>query len=313
MVRIIQAQLTQDDLSELIKQKAFDLGFTACGIASATRLVSYDDRFSRWLEDGLHGSMAYMANNKEKRLDPRELLPGAKSVIVVALNYFPETVSQEPLRVSKYAYGKDYHYVIKEKLNLLIQYLHKLVPGTESRGFTDSAPVLERAWAVEAGLGWTGKNACLIIPKKGSFFFLAEIITSMELKPDMPFTRNHCGSCTNCMDACPTRAIISPGRIDARKCISYLTIEHKETIPHDIKKIGQGWIFGCDICQDVCPHNRFSTPANEPAFTPLNNMHQWPADQWRNLEKGDFKKIFIKGGSPISRIRYEKLQSNIPD
>ena len=313
MVRIMQAQLTQDHLSGQIKQKAIELGFTACGIASATRLVSYEDRFNRWLDDGLHGSMAYMERNKEKRLDPRELMPGAKSVIVVAQNYVPETASKEQLKVSTYAYGKDYHYVIRDKLTLMIQYLHELVPGTESRGFTDSAPVLERAWAVEAGLGWTGKNACLIIPKKGSFFFLAEVITTMKLEPDIPFTRNHCGSCTNCMDACPTRAIISPGRIDARKCISYLTIEHKEAIPHDIKKIGQGWIFGCDICQDVCPHNRFSTPANEPAFTPLNNMHQWPDDQWRNLEKSDFKKIFIKGSSAISRIKYEKLKSNMPD
>ncbi len=312
MVRIMEAQLTKYDLSGRIKQKAFELGFTACGIAKAARLVQYEDRLSRWLEDGLHGTMAYMERNREKRLDPRELMPGAQSVIVVAQNYFPATASQEQLKVSKYAYGKDYHYVVKKKLDLLIQYLKELAPGTESRRFTDSAPVLERAWAVEAGLGWTGKNACMIIPKKGSFFFLAEIITSLDIEPDLPFTKNHCGNCTRCMDACPTKAIIRPGRIDARKCTSYRTIEHKEAIPQEIIKNSQGWIFGCDICQDVCPHNRFSTPTNEPEFTPLSDIHQWSADQWQNLEKSEFKKIFVKGSSPISRVRYEKLKSNIP-
>ncbi len=301
------------DLSALIKQRAQSLGFDACGIARAQKLESHEVRFNKWLEHGFHGSMDYMTRNLEKRLNPGELLPGAKSVIVVTQNYFPQKNNQESQRISKYAYGVDYHHVIKKKLGMLIQYMEELAPGIQSRGFTDSAPVLERAWAVEAGLGWTGKNACMIIPKKGSFFFLAEIITTLAIEPNLPFTKNHCGNCTRCMDACPTGAIVSPGQIDARKCLSYLTIEHKEAIPREVKENNKGWIFGCDTCQDVCPHNRYSTPHTEPAFTPLHGIDTWTTQQWEHLEKSAFKAIFVKGSSPLGRVRYEKLKSNMQE
>lgn len=327
-----------------IKNKARELGFDACGIARAGLLHGYQERFDLWLDRGFHGSMAYMERHRDKRLDPRELLPGARSVIAVAQNYYPtknfqpndgqaqrgvsghghsqlsgqecagneayrQTVSHP--RVSIYAYGQDYHVVIKHKLKALIQYMEKLAPGTQSRGFTDSAPVLERAWAVEAGLGWTGKNACLIIPQKGSYFFLAEVITTLELEPDRPFLKDHCGRCTRCIDACPTKAIVEPGQIDARRCISYQTIENRGSIPREIREQNPGWIFGCDICQEVCPHNRFATPCREPAFEPLHGISEWPAERWKALTKAAFKRMFVKAGSPIGRVTYEKLMDNI--
>lgn len=330
---ILDAGKNMANPSEIIKQKAFELGFAACGVARATRLAGYEDWYKQWLKNGSHGTMDYMERHLEKRLDPQQLFPGAKSVIVFAKNYFPSATAKnnpvnldhqiqtnnrddrdsQPINIAKYAWGRDYHYVIKETLRNITDLLEVLAPGTKSRAFVDSAPILERAWAIQAGIGWTGKNSCLIIPKKGSFFFLAEIITTLELTPDNPFDKNYCGSCTRCMDACPTQAIVNPGQIDARKCISYLTIEHKESISPEKKQQCRGWIFGCDICQDVCPHNRFARPNHEQAFTPINDIHTWPAHQWKTLEKKDFKKIFIKGGSPISRVKYEKLLSNLPD
>ncbi len=311
-----------------IKQKARELGFDACGVARVTKLASHEAPFSRWLEQGFHGSMAYMERNFEKRLDPGQLFPGAQSVIVVAQNYFPsitrpltpehppEKQGVRPLadlstfKISKYAWGKDYHYIIKEKLATLIQWLHAQAPGTASRAFVDSAPVLERAWAVEAGIGWTGKNTCLIIPKKGSFFFLGSVITTLALEPDEAFTKNHCGNCTRCMEACPTGAIVAPGSIDARKCLSYQTIENKEPIPPALKEKNLGWIFGCDICQDICPHNRFAKPHQEPSLEPLRPMREWRNEQWRSMAKPDFKKELVKAGSPLARVKYEKLMDN---
>lgn len=332
--------------ADLIKQKAGELGFDACGIAMAGKPgVSHQARFDQWLAQGFHGRMAYMERNRDKRFDLQALYPGAKSVIVLAHNYHPRQAAEQGdgglpvtgsfddspgsgpdqqlnmaqhdpdetsrLRVSGYAYGLDYHFVIKKKLMVLIRFMEEMAAGTHSRGFTDSAPVLERAWAVEAGLGWTGKNACLIIPKKGSYFFLAEIVTTLELEPDQAFGKNHCGSCTRCLDACPTQAIVAPGQIDARRCISYQTIENKGPIPQDIKEKSRGWIFGCDICQEVCPHNRFSRPHAEPLFDPLHGIDKWTERQWRSLQKDDFEKYFVKGGSPIGRISYEKLMDNM--
>ncbi len=327
-----------------IKNKARELGFDACGIARAGLLHGHQERFDHWLDRGFHGSMAYMERHRDKRLDPRELLPGARSVIVVAQNYYPTNILQsddvqaqpgvsgrghagDPMqddadavqcgqtdrypRVSAYAYGQDYHVVIKHKLKALIQTMEKLAPGTQSRGFTDSAPVLERAWAVQAGLGWTGKNACLIIPMRGSFFFLAEVITTLELEPDRPFLKDHCGRCTRCLEACPTKAIIAPGQIDARRCISYQTIENRGPIPQEIREKNPGWMFGCDICQEVCPHNRFAIPCQEPAFEPLHEINAWPAERWKALTKAEFHHLFVKGGSPIGRVTYEKLMENI--
>lgn len=302
----------------LIKQKARELGFDACGVARATKLESMEAPFSRWLEQGFQGRMAYMERNIEKRLDPRQLFPGAQSVIVVAHNYFPSTTSSaiaqhhpQKINIAKYAWGKDYHFVIKEKLATLIQWLHAQVPGTSSRAFVDSAPVLERAWAMEAGIGWIGKNSNIIIPKKGSFFFLGSVITTLAIEPDEAFTKNHCGHCTRCMEACPTGAIVAPGSIDARKCLSYQTIENKEPIPPALKEKNRGWVFGCDICQDICPHNRFSTPHHEPSLNPLKPISEWREKQWSSMTKAEFKKELTKARSPIARVKYEKFMDNI--
>ena len=304
-----------------------ELGFDAVGVAAAGLLGPYAARYRQWLENGFHGKMSYMERNLEKRMNPGRLYEGARSVIVVAKNYYPAqqaggtlaggtlaggTLAGEgPLKVAKYAWGKDYHYVIREQLGQLIRFIEELAPGTSSRAFTDSAPVFERAWAEMAGLGWTGKNACLIIPRKGSFFFLGEVITTLELEPDSPFGNELCGSCVRCMQACPTGAITSPGVIDARRCISYLTIELKEPIPQEFKGKCQGWIFGCDICQDVCPHNRNAVPHKEALFEPLEPIANWTAEQWRSMQKSDFRKKLLKAGSPLSRVKYEKLMDTI--
>jgi epoxyqueuosine reductase len=300
-----------------IKQKALELGFDACGVARATKLESLEAPFSHWLEQGFQGSMAYMERNIEKRLDPKQLFPGAQSVIVLAHNYFPSTITSatarhhpQKINIAKYAWGKDYHFMMKDKLATLIQWLHAQAPGTSSRAFVDSAPVLERAWAVEAGIGWTGKNACLIIPQKGSFFFLGSVITSLAIVPDAAFTKNHCGNCTRCMEACPTGAIVAPGSIDARKCLSYQTIENKEPIPPALKEKTRGWVFGCDICQDICPHNRFSKPHHEPSLYPLKPISEWDEEQWCSMTKAEFNKELAKAGSPIARVKYEKFMDN---
>lgn len=273
--------------------------------------------------------MSYMERNIDKRLDPGLLLPGAQSIIVVAQNYFPGRMQMPGLqshhtknndnkgretggiKIAKYAWGKDYHYVIREKLRALARLLEELSPGTQSRVFTDSAPVLERAWAEKAGIGWTGKNACLIIPRKGSYFFLAEIITNMALEPDEPFIKNHCGNCTRCIEACPTGAIVAPGSIDARQCLSYLTIESKDAVPQEYVNKSRGWVFGCDICQDVCPHNRFSKGHEEPGLKPLMPFREWTNDQWLSLTKTGFRKELIKAGSPLARVKYEKLAGQL--
>jgi epoxyqueuosine reductase len=334
--------VSDSHLKTAIKEKTLELGFDAVGVAAAGQVGSYAARYRQWLENGFHGKMSYMERNLEKRMDPQQLYEGARSVIVVAKNYYPaptanknfspappakemqayakemqadtEEVQAEggsQLKVAKYAWGKDYHHVIREQLGQLIRFMEELAPGTSSRAFTDSAPVLERAWAEQAGLGWTGKNACLIIPRKGSFFFLGEVVTTLELAPDHPFGNDLCGSCVRCLQACPTGAITSPGVIDARRCISYLTIELKAPIPQEFKEKCQGWIFGCDICQDVCPHNRNAAPHKEPLFEPLEPVANYTPAQWRNMPKSDFRKKLVKAGSPMARVKYEKLMDTI--
>lgn len=299
--------------SKIIKQEAISLGFSACGIAAAGRLMAHEPHLRNWLDKGMNGAMAYMGNHLEKRLDPRLLVPEARSVIVVAMNYFPRQRQHagSSYIVSKYAYGADYHYIMKEKLRRLEEKLKELAPEHQGRVFTDSAPVLERAWAVQAGLGWAAKNGCLIIPRKGSFFFLGEIITNIELEPDAPFEKDFCGNCRRCMQACPTGAIVAPRKVDARLCISYLTIELKENIPADLREKLKGRIFGCDVCQDVCPHNRFAQHCSEEAFSALPQITEWNNEDWEKLNKQGFNQTFKKSRSPLLRIKHEKLMDNI--
>lgn len=295
------------------RKQAMALGFHAMGIARADALVSHRSRLEAWLREGQHGKMAYMANHFEKRLDPTLLLPGARSVLVLAMNYFPAE-TQPPgcsYHIARYAYGQDYHHVLKDKLRRLAQALEKIAGTHSYRVFTDSGPVLEKAWAERAGLGRVGKNTCLIIPRKGSYYFLGEIITSLELEPDEPSRKDLCGSCRRCMDACPTQAITAPGRLDARKCLSYLTIELKDKIPAEFRKKTRGWIFGCDICQEVCPHNRHATAQNEEAFRALPAVSQWSDAEWESLDKGRFKQWIQKSASPMARITCEKMMDNI--
>ena len=307
-------------LTVRLKEKARALGFDACGVARASELTKSKPLLFEWLHQGYQGKMGYMGNHVEKRLDPRLLVPGARSVVVVAQNYYPAGLQPEDtqFRIARYAYGKDYHLVMKDKLQALAGHLADLAADlTENTGehhfraFTDSAPVLERSWAQEAGLGQHGKNTCLIIPRKGSYFFLGELITGIELEPGTPYEKDLCGSCTRCMDACPTGAITAAGRLDARRCISYLTIELKDPIPGEFRNHCKGWIFGCDICQEVCPHNRHAEPHREPALNALPAITGWSTRQWASLSKKDFNKHLRNTSSALARVRYEKLMDNI--
>jgi epoxyqueuosine reductase len=294
-----------------IKQKALSLGFSDCGIACARRLDEEEARLKKYLELKYNGEMAYMANHFEKRLDPTLLVPGAKSVIVVLLNYYPgksQQVKNLPV-ISKYAWGEDYHFVVKEKLRELFTFIQQEIEPANGRFFTDSAPVLERAWAVEAGLGWIGKNGLLLNKQLGSFFFIGELITDLELAYDQPYEKEHCGSCTRCLDACPAGALVSPGVLDARRCISYLTIEKKGSIPEEFKPLMQKRIFGCDICQDVCPWNRNIKPHNTKALNPHPGMLSLTGDDWKNMDESTFGDLF--GNSAIQRAGFHKLKSNI--
>ena len=305
--------VSSEHLTEVLKQKALELGFDACGVAEAGALTVHQPRLSEWLAKAYHAKMSYMANHLEKRMDPRQLLPGAQSVVVVALNYYPG-VSQPAgagYKVARYAYGRDYHFVMKEKLQQLADQLTAIAGNHTYRVFTDSAPVLERAWAQQAGLGNYGKNSCLIIPRQGSYYFIGELITNLKLEPDEAFAKDLCGTCTQCIDACPTRAITSPGVIDAGKCISYLTIELKERIPEHFRDKCGGWIFGCDLCQEACPHNNHSRAHKEAAFDPLKPIASWEKEDWDSMTKEDFSRYFKKGKSAIARVKYEKLMDNI--
>lgn len=297
--------------SSLIKQKANELGFSACGIAKAYKLEEEEERLKSFLDRKYNGEMVYLANHFEKRLDPSLLVEGAKSIVVVLLNYFPEELQTGigvPI-ISKYAYGKDYHFVIKEKLQVLFDYINTEIASTQGRIFTDSAPVLERAWAVQAGLGWIGKNGLLLNKKLGSFFFIGELIIDLELEYDEPFDKEHCGSCNQCLSACPTQALIKPYVLDARKCISYLTIELKDNIPVEFKPKLMRRAFGCDICQDVCPWNQKVKSHHVEEFKPHPNFLPLTKDDWQNLSKEEFNSLFKN--SAMKRAGYDKLKMNI--
>ena len=294
-----------------IKEKALELGFAACGIAEAKCLENEREPLQKWLSDGMNGSMGYMANHFEKRLDPRKLVEGAKSVISVLFNYYPsqKQADQAAPVISKYAYGKDYHFTVKEKLNNLLIYIQAQISPCIGRAFVDSAPVLERQWAMAAGLGWTGKNTLLITRKFGSYVFIGELITNLDLACDAPFVNDHCGSCTRCIDACPTHAIVAPHRIDARKCISYQTIENKNEIPIEIQPKLQNRIFGCDICQDVCPWNNKLIPNQSIDIKPIDELLNMNKNDWAQLGKAGFGSKFK--GSSFERTGYDRIMRNI--
>ncbi len=286
------------------------LGFMACGIAKAGFLEEEAPRLAAWLNQDMHGTMGYMENHFDKRLDPRLLVDGAKSVISLSLNYFPEQRQDtDAPKISKYAYGMDYHTVIKDKLFELLNFISETIGEVSGRAFVDSAPVLDRAWAKRAGIGWIGKNSNLISKKNGSFFFLAELIVDLELAYDQPFDTDHCGTCTKCIDDCPTDAILTPFVIDAKKCISYLTIELKEEIPVIFNDKMDNWMFGCDICQDVCPWNRFSVPHSEPAFQPNESLLNMKKEDWQDITEEVFKGIFKN--SAVKRTKFKGLVRNI--
>jgi epoxyqueuosine reductase len=297
--------------SQLIKAEAMRLGFIACGIAKADFLAEEAPRLENWLKNNHHGEMAYMENHFDKRLDPRLLVDGAKSVISLTLNYFTEEKQLDATapKISQYAYGEDYHHVIKEKLKELLHFIQTHIGEVGGRCFVDSAPVMDKAWAQKAGLGWRGKNSNLISKKTGSFFFLAELIVDLELAYDNPFTADHCGSCTRCIDACPTDAIVAPYVVDGSKCISYLTIELKNEIPNEFKGKMDNWMFGCDICQEVCPWNSFATPHQEPAFSPHPDLLQLSKGDLMEITDDIFKKVFKN--SAVKRTKFAGLKRNI--
>ena len=296
------------DYSQLIKTEAKKLGFLSCGISKAEFLEDEAPRLERWLKDGKHGKMAYMENHFDKRLDPRLLVPDAKSIISLLFNYYtPLDQLDGAPKISKYAYGKDYHHVIKDKLKQLFQVINNKIGEVSGRVFVDSAPVMEKCWAVRSGLGWQGKNTNLISKKAGSFFFIAELIVDLELEYDTPVT-DHCGSCTACIDACPTEAL-TPYNIDASKCISYLTIELKDQIPTAFKNKMDDWAFGCDVCQDVCPWNRFSKQHNEPLFNPSSEVINYTQKNWEEITHETFNIIFKN--SAIKRTGFNGFKRNI--
>ncbi|MDG4945497.1 tRNA epoxyqueuosine(34) reductase QueG [Weeksellaceae bacterium KMM 9713] len=297
------------DYSLLIKEKAKELGFMHCGISKAGFLEEEAPRLEKWLKSGFHGEMGYMENHFDKRLDPTKLVPGAKSVVSLTYNYFPKQQQREDsFKISKYAYGKDYHFIIKDKLKEFFQWIHQEIGEIDGRVFVDSAPVLERAWAAKSGIGWIGKNANLLTKQVGSFYFLSELIIDLELAPDGP-TTDHCGKCTACIDACPTQAIESERVINGSKCISYATIELKNQIPSSFNNHMEDWMFGCDICQDVCPWNRFSKPHQQPEFMANDAILNYSKKEWTELTQELFSEIFRK--SPVKRTKYAGLMRNI--
>jgi len=300
------------EISEKIKSKAKSLGLTACAIMPVTELIDEKPRFESWLQNGFHGEMGYMARNVEQRFDTRLLLEGAKSVIVVLLNYFPDKTQRDSAApvLSKYAYGIDYHFVMKDKLKTLLQFIQQEIVPCNGRPFVDSAPVLERAWATRAGLGWIGKNSNLISVEHGSFFFIGELIVDVELPFDDPkLVNDHCGKCTRCIEACPTKAIVADRVVDARLCISYQTIELKGDLDESLKGQFENRVFGCDICQDVCPWNLKSAPNNEPAFAPNEKLMDLSASDWAHMDEESFAELFKK--SPVKRTGIAGLKRNL--
>ncbi|WP_047548206.1 tRNA epoxyqueuosine(34) reductase QueG [Psychroserpens sp. Hel_I_66] len=295
--------------SQFIKAEAKRLGFLSCGISKAGFLEEEAPRLEKWLKNNAHGEMHYMENHFDKRLDPTKLVEGSKSVVSLLLNYFPSEIQNpESYQLSKYAYGTDYHFVIKDKLKELLQSIQDEIGDVHGRAFVDSAPVLDKAWAAKSGLGWIGKHSNLLTQKVGSFYFIAELIIDLELEYDHAVT-DHCGTCTACIDACPTQAITEPYVVDGSKCISYFTIELKENIPSEFKGQFNDWMFGCDICQDVCPWNRFSKPHSEPLFNPHPEVLSMTKKDWEEITKDTFNKVFKK--SAVKRTKFEGLQRNI--
>lgn len=295
--------------TELIKTEAQRLGFLSCGVSKAGFLEEEAPRLEKWLNQNMHGEMQYMENHFDKRLDPTLLVPGAKSVVSLLLNYYPaESQIEDTYKISKYAYGTDYHFVIKDKLKQLMHFIEEEIGEVAGRAFVDSAPVLDKAWAAKSGLGWIGKNANLLTRQVGSFYFIAELILDLELDYDTPVT-DHCGTCTACIDACPTQAIAEPYVVNGSKCISYFTIELKNEIPNEVQGQFDDWMFGCDICQDVCPWNRFSQPHNEPLFNPKPELLSMTKKDWEEITRDVFQKVFQK--SAVKRTKFEGLQRNI--
>ena len=299
----------KEKYTQLIKAESIRLGFLTCGISKAGFLEEEAPRLETWLNQNMNGQMSYMENHFDKRLNPTLLVDGAKSVISLLLNYYPaELQNQDAYKVSKYAYGQDYHYVIKEKLNELLHFIQTEIGEVSGRAFVDSAPVLDKAWAAKSGLGWMGKNSNLITQKVGSFYFIAELIVDLDLEYDTP-TTDHCGSCTACIDACPTEAIVAPYVVDGSKCISYFTIELKDNLPQDMKGKFDDWIFGCDVCQDVCPWNRFSKPHNEPLLRATPEILSYSKSDWEEITNETFQKVFKN--SALKRTKYEGIKKNI--
>lgn len=297
--------------TQQIKAFARNLGFDHCGIARAVRLDEDARRLENWLNKGMHGGMKYMENYFDMRVDPSKLVPGAKSIITLLLNYYPELgqPAGSP-RIARYAFGKDYHEVIKKKLHLFLSLIREHIGEVQGRGFVDSAPVLERAWALRSGLGWVGKNGNLINKQNGSYFFIATLITDLELAYDDPFAKDFCGTCTKCIDACPTEAILPGKVVDGSKCISYFTIELKEMlIPEAMRGKFDNWMFGCDTCQEVCPWNRFASHTRETEFVPIPQILNFSNSQWEELTEESFRAIFRQ--SPLKRSKFEGIKRNL--
>ena len=305
---MIQSSIIHHQTS-IIKSESKRLGFLSCGISKAGFLEEEAPRLENWLNNQMNGQMSYMENHFDKRLNPTLLVDDAKSVISLLLNYYPsELQNEDSYKISKYAYGQDYHHVIKEKLKELLHFIQTEIGEVSGRAFVDSAPVLDKAWAAKSGLGWVGKNSNLITQKVGSFYFIAELIIDLELDYDAP-TTDHCGSCTACLDACPTEAIVAPYVVDGSKCISYFTIELKDNLPQEMKGKFDDWIFGCDVCQDVCPWNRFSKPHNEPLFQTNSDILNFSKSDWEEITVDTFQKVFKN--SAVKRTKYDGLLRNI--
>ncbi|WP_394767499.1 tRNA epoxyqueuosine(34) reductase QueG [Ferruginibacter sp.] len=304
-------RIQEKNYTDIIKQTAARLGFDHCGIAKAQLLTDDAKRLESWLNRGMHGTMQYMENHFDLRIDPRKLVPGAKSVITLLLNYFPEQQQKNTApKIAKYAFGNDYHEVIRTKLKELLQEIKTKIGDVNGRGFVDSAPVLERSWAQKTGLGWVGKNGNLINKQSGSFFFIATLIVDLELEYDDAFVKDYCGTCTKCIDNCPTHAILPDKVVDGSKCISYFTIELKEAlIPDTMKGKFDNWMFGCDVCQDVCPWNRFGKPNSEINFVPIPAILNFSSNDWEELTEENFKLIFKN--SPLKRSKFKGIKRNL--
>ena len=296
--------------ADQIRLWAAELGFTAVGFSKAERLETEEQRLEQWLSEGRHGEMGYLERNFDKRLDPTLLVPGTKTVISFLYNHYTEERQEDPEapRISSYAFGEDYHYVVKWKLKELLKWMRRDWGSIEGRAFVDSAPIMERAWAARSGLGWIGKHGLMLNKEGGSHFFLGELLVDMELPADGAVT-DHCGTCTRCIDACPTGAIIRPQVLDGSKCISYFTIELRDALPEPMAGRFENWMFGCDICQEVCPWNRHATPHNEPAFAPKPELLRMTRKDWMDLQEETFDALFKK--SPVQRTGYAGLKRNI--